>query len=82
MPMKYYLAPHRCENGDDGPDEPSCEKKKKNWALSGVINGSDGNDLGCGGLGNEMRRVWARCEDGSDRYVARCRVEMMVGKDF
>ena len=24
---------------------------------------------------------WARCRGGSDRYVARCRVEMMVGKD-
>jgi hypothetical protein len=23
---------------------------------------------------------WARCMGGSDRYVARCRVEMKVGK--
>ena len=23
---------------------------------------------------------WARCRGGSDRYVARCRVEMKVGK--
>ena len=60
----------------------SHQVRKKNWVLSGVINGSDGNDLGCRGLGNEMQRVWARCEDGSDRYMARCRVEMMVGKDF
>jgi hypothetical protein len=25
---------------------------------------------------------WACCRGGSDRYVARCRVEMKVGKDF
>jgi hypothetical protein len=24
---------------------------------------------------------WACCRDGSDHYVARCRVEMKVGKD-
>ena len=34
MPMKYYLAPHRCENDGDGPDEPSCEKKE-----SGIVRG-------------------------------------------
>ena len=44
--------------------------RKKKWALSGAINSSDGNDLGCGGLRDEMQCVWAHCEDGSDRYMA------------
>ena len=43
MPKTYHLAPQRCENDDDdGNDQPSGEKKKKNRALSGEINGSDG----------------------------------------
>jgi hypothetical protein len=30
--------------------------EKKNQALSRVINGSDGEDQGCRGFGNEMQR--------------------------
>jgi hypothetical protein len=58
VPMCYQLAPQlRCENDDKGLMEP-CLVRKKNVgcfrASSRVINGSDGMDQDCGGLGNEL----------------------------
>jgi hypothetical protein len=56
VPTKYQLAPQRrCENDDDGNDQPSGEKKK-----SGVVRVDQRlrwGDHGCEGLGNELQRV-------------------------
>jgi hypothetical protein len=50
------------------------------WASSRVINGSDGMDQDCGGLRMNYNVFWACCRGGSDCYMARCRVEMKVGR--
>jgi hypothetical protein len=44
--MKYWLAPQlRCENDDDGNDQPSGEKK--NRASSGEITAVRDSEMNC-----------------------------------
>ena len=46
MPMRYHLAPQRCEtNDDDGNDQPSGEKK--NRVLSGEITAARDSEMNC-----------------------------------